>query len=133
MQKDSTSLWVVLKNWRNLEFFWMIDLTEWFWGWNVGVNWKQSVFSFWTSCSAVNQFVGHCGDPLEQQEQDTHVCQKTGTLPRIFWKNKSQLYLNYKVWETLGNRYRILDMWWMQRWIKQVPMWICRFVVNTSA
>ena len=32
-----------------------------------------------------------------------------------------------------GKRYGILDVWWIRRWIQQVTVWICRFVVNTSA
>ena len=32
----------------------------------------------------VDQFVGHDGGPLEQQNQDSHVYKKTGILPLIF-------------------------------------------------
>ena len=35
------------------------------------------------------------------------------------------------VWTLTYFRYGILEVWWMRRWIQQVTMWICMFVVNT--
>ena len=45
----------------------------------------------------VDRFVGHGGSPLERQKQDSHVYQKTGTLPLIFRKNQSRHYVNDEV------------------------------------
>ena len=45
----------------------------------------------------VDQFVGRGGGPLERQKQDSHVYQKTGTLPLIFRKNQSRHYINDEV------------------------------------
>ena len=36
------------------------------------------------------------------------------------------------VWTLIYFRYGILEVWWMRRWIQQVTIWICMFVVNTS-
>ena len=45
------------------------------------MNGVQSVFSFWPA----TKFVGrHIGSLLEQQKQDSHIYQKTGSLPLIF-------------------------------------------------
>ena len=45
----------------------------------------------------VDQVVGHGGGPLERQKQDSHVYQKTGTLPLIFRKNQSRHYMSDEV------------------------------------
>ena len=36
-----------------------------------------------------DQFVGRDNGPLEQQEQDSHVCRKNRTFPLILRKNQS--------------------------------------------
>ena len=45
----------------------------------------------------VDQVVGHGGGLLERQKQDSHVYQKTGTLPLIFRKNQSRHYMSDEV------------------------------------
>ena len=39
----------------------------------------------------VDQFVRHDDGPLEQQKQDSHVCQRNCTFPLILRKNESHL------------------------------------------
>ena len=39
-----------------------------------------------------DQFVGRDDDPLEQQREDSHVCQRNGTFPLILRINQSPHY-----------------------------------------
>ena len=39
-----------------------------------------------------NQFVGHSDGLLEQQRQDSHICQRNLTFPLILRKNQSPHY-----------------------------------------
>ena len=41
-----------------------------------------------------DEFVGHGGNPLERQKQDSHVYRKTATLNLIFPKNQSRHHIN---------------------------------------
>ena len=44
-----------------------------------------------------DQFVGGDDGLLEQQKQDSHVCQRNGTFPLILRKNQSPHYKSGKV------------------------------------
>ena len=51
-------------------------------------------FYYYSPCKmfvvlTADQFVGHDDALLEQQRQDSHVCQKTRTFPLILRKNQS--------------------------------------------
>ena len=45
------------------------------------------------------QFVGRSDGLLEQQKQDSHVCQRNGTFPLILRKNRSPHYKGDEVQE----------------------------------
>ena len=122
--------------WSNLKFFRMIDFTAWLWGWNMW-GWME----FYRCCPfvtfvelTVHQFVGRDDGPLQQQKLDSHVCWRNCTFPLILMKNQSRV-VTTKTTKSKELRIRngILDMWWMWRWIQQITMRICGFVVHTSA
>ena len=62
----------------NLKFLRVIDLTEWLWWWNVGVNGIRLVFSFSAVCSAYCRSI--CWAQWwrgEQRKQNSQVRRKT--------------------------------------------------------
>ena len=112
--------------WSNLNFLRMVDLTAWLWGWNVRVNGMPSVFSFSAVCSADCRSI-LLGTVVARLNDNSHVYQK----PVLFGKIRvvtTKTTKSQKLWKRSG----VLDVWWMWRWVQQVTMWVCRFVVNTS-
>ena len=111
--------------WSNLKFLRMMDFTAWLWGWNVRVNGILLLFSFWDVCSA------DCRSICWARWWPAWTAE--AGYPRLF-KGKIRV-LTTKATKSKKLRIRngILDMWWMWRWIQQITMRICGFVVHTGA
>ena len=95
--------------------------------WNGGFYWAVVrvngillLFSFWECWLHDDQFVGRYDGPLEQQKQDSNVCRRNHNFPQLISRKSKKLRI----------RNSILDMRWMWRWIKQITMRICGFVVH---
>ena len=119
--------------WSNLNFLRMVDLTAWLWGWNVKVNGMQSVFSFSAVCSADCRSIllGTVVARLNDRNRIATSIKKLAHCLRFFGKIRvvtTKRTKSQKLWKRSG----VLDVWWMWRWVQQVTMWLCRFVVNTS-
>ena len=116
--------------WSNLKFFRMMDLNAWLWGWNVRVD---GWFYYYSPSETfvvltADQSVGRDDGLREQQKQDSYVCRRNGTF-HLISSSPTKTTKSKK----LRIRNRILDMWWMWRWIQQITVRICGFVVHTGA
>ena len=119
--------------WSNLKFLKMIDLTAWLWGWNVRVNGMRSVFSFSAVCSADFRSIcwARCWPAWTTETELPRLSKNWHVASDFSEKSESLLHKRRSLRNWRG--YGILDVRWMRRWIQEVTMWICWFVVNTSA
>ena len=116
--------------WSNLKFFRMID-SAWLWGWNVRVNGIRLLFSFWDVCSAINLL----GAMMACLNNRSRIATFVEEMAHFLWFYGNIRVLTTKATKSkkLRIRNRILDMWWMWRWIQQITMRICGLVVHTGA
>ena len=84
--------------WTGLKFFRVMDVTVWLWG----EMWGWIKFYYYSPSETfvvvtADQFVGRDDGLLEQQRQDSHICQRNRTFPLILRENQSPHFKGKKV------------------------------------